>query len=486
MTWVRGRVGDVPDRLQYELLDRLFEGHPRLEAAHDVQPVHVVQATKGAHQTARPFIRPHARDFLLYWALVDALQPVIEEALGDWAEICGNRWTSLSEDMTPSRETTWTTFVERVEALAAERATRFVVRGDVSSFYMVVDRERLSRTLLEVGADADLVEDLRFLLASWETQGVRGLPQGLPPSGPLANIYLHFADDLLRRWKVRFVRYSDDFALFFGNFAAARARLDGLERGLYERGMTLGGDKTRITRASTAAEQLRPASELLQRAMHEFATDYEWDEEEISEAERDIARDAFSKALGALAMDRYPRSEFIWALRRLGRFQDEYPLHDLPDVLTRMPGLTSAAMGYVAKLGTSSRSEAMPVLEAILSGGFHRDQEWLHILRALTLWDGPCSSATVDRLAKVAEGHPHPVVRARALIAWARQSDPDSTAVAESYFERERRMWQGYPIMAVRDKAARDALYDRWRGDGRTVAQLIDSLVRQPISWRRT
>lgn len=486
MTWARGRVGDIPDRLQFELLDRLYEGQPRLDKDHDVQPVHIVLATKGGHQTARPFVRPHARDLFLYWALVDSLQPVIEGALGGPDEVCGNRWTAVSENVTPSTQTTWSSFVERVEALASVPSTRFVVRGDVSSFYMAVNTDRLFRVLLETGANADVVEDLRFLLASWAAQGVRGLPQGLPPSGPLANIYLRFVDDELRGRNVPFARYSDDIAIFRRTFTDARATLDAVERRLYDRGLTLGGDKTRISRTSTAIEQLRPYSEILQQAMRQFADEYEWDEEEITEAEREMARNGFTRAMTALRRDEYPRSEFIWALRRLGRLSDDHALNDLPQLLVRMPGLTADAMGYVSGLSSDVRAEAMAVLERILAGGFHRDQEWLHILRALALWAGPCSEESISLLADVSEKHPHPVVRGKALVAWARQSPSDQSTVAEEFFERERRMWQGYPIMAVRDKASRDEIYDRWRGEGRTVARLIESLVHNPIAWHKT
>lgn len=483
---MRSRIGDLPDRLQYELLDRLGDGQPTLERAHDVQPVHIVQATKGRHQTVRPFVRAHARDVLLYWALVDALEPVIEPVLGDPERICGNRWTSKDSDVAPSRLPSWSTFEDQIELRAAEHQRGFVVRGDVSSFYMAIDREMLARTLLAIDAQPAVVEDLRFLLAAWETQGVRGLPQGLPPSGPLANVYLRFADEVLERLATPFVRYSDDFALFCESFSQARAVLDSVERELYARGLTLGGDKTKIVRASTIVDSLRPESERRARLMREFAADYEWDEEEMSEAEHAMAVEAFDDALAALAHDRYESSDFIWALRRLGRVSDPHALSALPLVLRRMPGLTREGMSYVTNLNSEHRAPAMEVLERIASEEFHRDQEWLHVLRAMTYWPGPCSSGTVDRLARLATEHPHPVVRARGLLSWCRQSPEDATDVAEAFFARERRMWQGYPVMAIRDKTARDDLYARWRGEGRTVSQLIDSLLQRPIAWHRT
>ena len=96
MHWVRRGVGDVPDRLPYEFLDITAEGNPALGPAHVVEPTHLILATKAGHQTLRPFVRVSPRDLFLYWALVDALQPRLEEALGPATQVAGNRWTHIA------------------------------------------------------------------------------------------------------------------------------------------------------------------------------------------------------------------------------------------------------------------------------------------------------------------------------------------------------------------------------------------------------
>jgi hypothetical protein len=155
-------------------------------------------------------------------------------------------------------------------------------------------------------------------------------------------------------------------------------------------------------------------------------------------------------------------------------------------VLTRLPGLTGEAMSYIGELGAGSRKDAMDTIERTLASGFHRDQEWLHILRALCFSAGPCSGETVAALSRVVAEHRHPLVRARATLAWSRQTGPDETEVAETFFERERGMWKGWAVMAIRDKTRRDAIYESWRSEGRSMARLIDSLSRNPSAWRNT
>lgn len=215
--------------------------------------------------------------------------------------------------------------------------------------------------------------------------------------------------------------------------------------------------------------------------MTEFAGDYEWDEEEVSEAEGQIARDTFDSALIALSRDRYERNEFIFSFRLLGRLRDPHPLPHLPLVLARMPGLTADAMTYVSALGASDRTHVMAALELALRGGFHRDQEWLHLLRALTALPGPGAEATVALLGHVSAEHPHPLVRARAMLAWCRQSPPDRTDVAEEFFARERRMWKPWASWESATSPAVQSFTSAGRAKG--GASLVSSRVSRPSRW---
>lgn len=371
---------DVPDRMQFELFERLWSVRPGLERDHDVQPIHLVLATKGGHQTVRPFARAHSRDVLVYWALVDALQPRLAEVLDHETRLTASRWTAIDEDVTPASEPNWSTFEERVEALADAMPETYVLRTDISSFYVGIELELLVRKLLEVGADPMVVQDLENLLRGWHSQGLRGLPQGLPPSVPLANLFLLTLDERLDELGVQFVRHSDDFAVFCRSFAHARFVLDALERRLYAVGLTLGGEKTRIWRAASLTDRLRPAAERRRREMAAFAEAYEWDETEVSEAEHEMALETFDHAFALLDDDRYERSEFIWALRRLGRLSDAHAVARVPELLRRMPGLTAEAMAYLSKMHEDDRPAATQAMEVSLRRPFHRDQEWLHIL----------------------------------------------------------------------------------------------------------
>src|SRR2546422_1235085 len=89
--WARRRM-DVPDRLPFEVAERLYAGGPTLDEEHHVQPLTLVMATKGSG-TVRPFVRLPVIDMFLYQALVDALAPAIEGALGPRDRIYAYRQT---------------------------------------------------------------------------------------------------------------------------------------------------------------------------------------------------------------------------------------------------------------------------------------------------------------------------------------------------------------------------------------------------------
>ena len=153
--------------------------------------------------------------------------------------------------------------------------------------------------------------------------------------------------------------------------------------------------------------------------------------------------------------------------------------------MTRMPGLTSECMRYVTKLRAPDAPEVAEALEAIVSQAFHRDQEWVHILRAcLRLTNRRLMGAT-DRFTTLALEHPSPLVRAHALLAWGRHADEDETLPAEQFFAREAQMWRGYAVAAMkgRSQAARTSLYKRWGGDNQSVRELIERLDERPIGW---
>lgn len=479
---------DVPDRLPFEVAARFWGPSPSLCENHQVRATERVPATKPGQATVRPFVRVHPRDMLLYQSLVDAMSSQIEATLGPSDQVLAYRIASLNEDDPFANSPRWTDFNVALHQLAADVFDGYVIEADIASFFHNIDLGQLERRLLESGCDGGVVRDLGGLLAGWAAQGVRGLPQGIHPSSPLANFYLSPLDDLLRGEAVPFVRYMDDIAVVCHTHHEARQLLDAMEELLYEDGLSLGGGKTKIWRSEHVLARLTPEEGVEEMIAELQEGDYAPDDEQIAEIRIERVCEVFDGAVNALSNDEYRRNDFTFAFRQLARENHPHALDDLPQVLLRMPGLTANACRYLEAVARGDhRQEVASALQEIATGRFHRTQEWLHILRAMQVIPARGARELAGRMAGLAVDHEHPLVRARAILAWGSQSDPSDYSAADSYFAREPRQWLPYVLVAIqeKDEQTRDERYTRWSSEGRSLAHLADSIKRERYGWTR-
>jgi Reverse transcriptase (RNA-dependent DNA polymerase) len=489
VTHVRGAVMDVPDRLPYEVAARSWADGVTLDVDHQVQPVQRVPATKPGNSTVRPFVRVHPRDLLLYQALLDAIREPIESVLGSREEVFAYRLSPLGIDDPLEGSPHWRDFNVALHQLAVEDLDGYVIEGDVSSFFLNIDLDELERRLLEVECNGAVVRDLSALLRGWAAQGVRGLPQGILPSSPLGNFYLSPLDRFFRDHDVPFVRYMDDFAVRCPSHHKARELLDQIEEVLYEDGLSLGGGKTAILRTESVLIRLTPEEgidELIAALREEV--DYAPGPEEIEEIRLDEVRGIFDSALAALGEDRYQRSEFTFALRQLSRAKDPHAITGIPQVLLRIPGLAPVACRYLESVSTAeNRDTVTEALVQLTSDRFHRVQEWLNILRSIQVIPDRGAKRLVPLLEKLSLHHEHPLVRARAVLAWGAQSGANDFSVADHFFAQEQRSWLEYALIAVQSKKnqGREERYLRWSGEGRGLARLADSIRSQRFAWSK-
>ncbi|HYP56413.1 MAG TPA: RNA-directed DNA polymerase [Solirubrobacterales bacterium] len=480
---------DVPDRLPFEVAARSWVHGVRLDIDHQIQPVQRVPATKPGQSTVRPFVRVHPRDLLLYQALVDSLHEPLESALGSREEVFAYRLSPLECDDPFEGSPRWRHYNAALHELAVGDLDGYVIEGDVSSFFLNIDLDELERRLLEIDCAGAVVRDLGALLRGWAAQGIRGLPQGVLPSSPLANFYLSLLDQFFRSEAVPFVRYMDDFAARCPSHHASRRLLDQIEELLYDDGLSLGGGKTAIVRAENVLKRFTPEEGLdgVISALQE--EDYAPGPEEIEEIRLAEVCALFDAAIAALNEDEYRRSDLTFALRALAQAKDPHAIADIPQMLLRIPGLTPVACRYLETMaGTDHRGLVTTALVALTTDRFHRAQEWLNILRAIQVIPERKGGQLVSLLTELVLSHEHPLVRARALLAWGAQSEPEDFEVVDQFFANEARPWLQYPVVAVQAKAEaqREERYQRWSGEGRGVARLAESVKSQRFAWSKS
>ncbi len=493
---------DVPDRLPYEVLDRLHgDAGPELRPHHEPQRAQLVISSKKSG-TVRPFVRVRPRDLILYQALVDRLAPAIESALPPQRLVGAYRQVLTPGDEAFHGRPTNDEFRVAIREAVAESGASYVLESDVSGFFLGLGLGRLRDALLEVSDHADVVYDLTDMLGQWQRSGVRGLPQGVRPSSPLGNFYLAPLDAAMGRHGVPFFRWMDDMWAICNSYSEARRVQDRIERHLYGLGLTLNGEKTRIVRADTALERLEPALNRLERqqaaALEDAVEAFEHadyvDPEDIpapEDIEREVLVAKHDELVAMLGDDTLP-SNFYTDLsliyRQFEKLEDAHALAEIPKVLVRAPDLSNVAMRYASSLASSHPAPVRAVFSDVLSKErFARDFEKLNVChRALKL--PPHATSDLDeRLAHLAMNDGHPLIRAKALLGWGRHARAADFGAADKFLAGCRPEWRVYALTAIQGKtrAARDERYREWAGEGSGLGGVAAMLKSEPIAWTK-
>jgi RNA-directed DNA polymerase len=151
------------------------------------------------------------------------------------------------------------------------RKVNFILDADIRSFFDEVSQDWLIRFVEQRIGDKRIIRLIRkWLKAGILEDGVlvasdRGTGQGAVISPLLANIYLHYAQDLWAKgWRQHeatgdmiIVRYADDFIVGFEHEADARRFLEAMRERLAEFALSLSPDKTRLIEFGRFAAQNR-------------------------------------------------------------------------------------------------------------------------------------------------------------------------------------------------------------------------------------
>jgi group II intron reverse transcriptase/maturase len=197
----------------------------------------------------RPLGIPTVRDRVVQQAATFVLMPIFEADFKD-----------CSYGFRPRRSAT--DALERIR-LVGGRGHRFVIDGDIQSYFDTIDHDVLLGLLQQRISDRRTLKLLRqWLKAGVSEDGVvrpteLGSPQGGVISPLLANVYLHYLDSV---WEERcshlgiLVRYADDFVVLCKKKSQATEALRRLKIVFERLRLQLHPEKTRLVETGPSKE----------------------------------------------------------------------------------------------------------------------------------------------------------------------------------------------------------------------------------------
>lgn len=232
---------------------------------------------------------------------------------------------------------------------ALEQGYRHVLETDIADFFGCIDHAGLSARLrgaLAPGDGATVELAMRLVTAPQCIAGVaqprtRGIPQGLPLSPLLANLYLDPLDEWLAAHDVRAVRYADDIVVLCRSEAAAVNLLAALQQ-------QAGGLKLGLAAAKTHIGKAADGFQFLGLRFPRGAAETPW---------RVPLRRALHVVEPFLALG--VRGDAL-EIRHAGQLHDLIPLRRLDRILLHAPAVLSTAL--------LRRAAAQPEPVVIVSG----------------------------------------------------------------------------------------------------------------------
>ena len=149
----------------------------------------------------------------------------------------------------------WRAFMEKSQEAAA--GYPYILVCDISDFYSRIYHHRIENALKRLNTKSDTVKRIVNILQVFSGAVSYGLPVGGPASRLLAELALNSVDRLLRGEGIRFYRFVDDYRILCASKEEAYQRLIFLSEKLFNEGLSLQKNKTRILTSREFLEETK-------------------------------------------------------------------------------------------------------------------------------------------------------------------------------------------------------------------------------------
>ena len=386
-----------------------------------------------------------------YLSLVIEMGPSIENARIPVAEetVFSYRFVKPAEDggiFDPN--VNWRAFVEKAQEVASQKTAGdsavypYVLVCDISDFYSRIYHHRVENALKWLKTKPETVKRILDILQVFSGTVSYGLPVGGPASRLLAELALNSVDKLLRGEGIRFCRFVDDYRIFCESKEDAYQRLIFLSEMLFNEGLSLQKNKTRILTAKEFLDEtkllikvdqidednLTEEDKLLRLSIHfdpysdTRVDDYENLKEQVAKV--DVAG-ILGRELEKTRIDPTVTKQAISVIRVLepdaqreiiGSLLQIDNLHTLAPVFSR---LMTVLRGLYLDLDEETQDLIDSGLSALIRNESHVVQVDLNLAYTIQVMRRRCTQKTEALFVRIFKKSTSPLVRREIVIAWA-------------------------------------------------------------------
>jgi hypothetical protein len=304
-------------------------------------------------------------DRLAYQAIVDTIALKSDTNI-DRASVFSNILNKSPQgSMFVSQGQAYNNIKSEIKKFQEKNNTSWILYIDISSFFERIYQHVLINLLRSSKTEPEYISVLEKVLLAFTQKDSHGIIQGVYSSDFLGNYYLIAVDAFLKSKDIKFLRFVDDYWMFFEDENSAKLFLVEIARYIRKEGLSLNESKTKIKPIKDFIFEETEIDRLFESIKNSFihnvhvqdSTNYGFEPFDIDV----IPEDAEFKAIVEVYQKRYKDYNLIekidkFCLSYLAKYNSDIALNDVMESIVERPHLMryySQYLGSLAKHGNT-------------------------------------------------------------------------------------------------------------------------------------
>lgn len=391
----------------------------------------------------RPGVIFNPIDRLLYQLLIDLMVEDIEIGI-DRERVYSNEYDPWSLEpgvMFVSVSSKYDELRNKLTELCNSSTYSYALVADIACYFERIYQHVLINILRSTKIEPELISILEKVLSAHTSKDSHGIAQGMYPSDILGNYYLTAFDSYLKSRDVEFIRFVDDYWMFFNNKKQATRTLTDICNYVRKEGLYLNEHKTRILSTDDLHYEETEIDALFNNAKDELkglninSFGYNFDPFDIDEYEEDIEL----KALEELYYKRYEETKLIekidkFCLPRFAAARSNIAINDALEGLLTHHHLTGVYIKYLRNFIEGNDTILIKLEEYFLQDKLNYDWQIMWILGLFYSSDHIPNDIVMQTYSLLEDNNKSPVIRGLcALIASKHGNGPIRRLVRNRY-----------------------------------------------------